>query len=207
MPTLNPILEARSEWLAETRSDSMMGQLSEEAFCEVVGWRWNKRLALERVQEMAAAEGYKVPAISALSSFFSDFSPYLRRAHVRAANLTASEILKGDAPEYVQAIKRQLALEVFQMQLDPSRDQKHFVALLDRLARMESGTLDEKTLQLKVQALEQKAETDAKKLEQAERKLAILEAKNKSAEEVLGDADMTEEEKAARMKAIFGITT
>lgn len=184
-----------------------MSQLPEEAFCTIVGWRWNKRLSLERVLAMAEAEGLTVPALSSLASFFSDFSSYLRRAQTRCAGMTAAEIMKGDAPEFVQAIKRELALEVFQMQLDPARDQKHFLALLDRLARMESGTLDEKTLQLKVKALEQKAETDAKKLDQAERKLAILEAKNKSAEEVLGDAELTEEEKNARMKQIFGITT
>jgi len=207
MPTLNPILEARSEWLKDTRADSLMGKLSEETFAEIVRWRWVNRLPLERVIEMAKGEGYEIPSLSAFAQFFLDFGPYLRRAEMRAANADAEEIMKADGPELLQAIRRDLAREVLQMKLDPSRDNKLFVALLDRLLDMNRGNIDVATLELKNKALEQKAETDAKKLEQAERKLALLEAKSKTAEDTLGDATLTEEEKIARMKATFGITT
>ena len=185
MPTLNPILEARSEWLKDTRADSLMGKLTEEAFAEIIRWRWTNRLTLERVMQMAEAEGYEIPALSAFSQFFSDFAPYLRRAETRVANTSAEEIMKGDGPELLQAIRRDLAREVLQMKLDPSRDNKLFVALLDRLLDMNRGNIDVATLELKNKALEQKAETDAKKLEQAERKLRMAEEKIEAAKATL----------------------
>ena len=108
-------------------------------------------------------------------------------------------------PEIEKALYSELATEVFEMQLNPARNVKYHLALLDRMARLSSGNLDAKALTVKINALEQKAATDERKLEQAERKLVLLEAKAASAGETLTDTTLSDEEKTAKMKAIFGI--
>ena len=184
-----------------------MGKLPEEQFEQVCHWLWFGRHSQERALEMADAEGWALPKATAFSEFWLSFVPCLRRAIARNASQTAKEIneLADSAEDYSKAIYKDLAREVFEMQMDPARDTKHYLALLDRLARMSSGNLDAAALLLKVKALEQKSKTDETKLQQAARKLVLLESKAASAGETLTDTTLSDEEKTAKMKAIFGI--
>lgn len=206
MPALNPIQEARNEWLSGgVYASSKMAQLSPEDFERVVGWHWNNRLPFERVLEMAKKENIAVPKLSAFSEFCSSFLPILRRAITRSASRTAQEIANSEKVPFVEAIRRQLSAEIFGMMQDPTRDTKELCALIDRLSSFETGDRDSKQLALKVKTLEHKVTTDATKLEQAERKLAILEAKATKATDTLGNAELTNEQKIQRMRETFGI--
>lgn len=186
----NPILTARTEWLTTAPSNNTMAKLPEEQFAQIVDWRWNGRLSQARCLDMANGEGFSVPGPTAFSEFWLDFSPFLRRAMAASDSLTVEQILADskDPNELAAAIHRQLAAEVLALGLDPSRDQKDYLAKLDRLNQMQAGTRDDKTLLLKVRTLEQKSKTDDAKVEQSERRVKLLEDKMEKARQELRSA-------------------
>jgi len=196
-----PITIARSEWLAEQRSDNTMAALPKEQFEAIADWRWNGRHSLARCREMAVAEGWEVPGPTAFAEFFASYLPFLRRALRQSQHATAAEIIAdpNSSPEQIsETIYRQHAAEVLTLQLDPSRDEKLYQAKLAELGRMNAG-------RLQAEALNQRAAKDAATIAQNERKIAMMEAKAKSTEETLTDATLTDEDKAARIRQIFGI--
>ena len=207
------ILAAREEWLLNVRPDAAMRKVPVETFVQVVEWHHAHHVPQYKLAELAKAEGLEgadlLPAKTALSEFFSSFSPVLLSVLRRKAALSAEEVLKeADASpvDWCKALRAQLGPEVFRMMQSPEADPKLLVAMLGQLRNLHGDAHEAEKLRLAVRTLEQRQRTDSEKLELAERKLKLLEAKAGAAGDALKDGTLSDAEKAARMREIFGIT-
>lgn len=206
------ILQAREEWLPLVRVDSAMRKVPEETFVQIVEWHHRHGVPQYKLAALAEKEGLEgadaLPGKTAMSEFFESFLPVYSSVLRRRAAATAEEILKeADAANvpWLKATRETLGPQVFRMMQDPEADPKLLLAMVGQLRNLYGDAKDAEELRLKLRALELKEKTDTARIEMAERKLQMLEAKAAKAGEALSDGSLSDAEKAQRMRQIFGI--
>ncbi|MBB5033160.1 hypothetical protein [Prosthecobacter vanneervenii] len=96
------------------------------------------------------------------------------------------EFLEGHGADMDEATRKLVAMRIFQDAASPETSTKDVLRMREQEIQMA------------------KLKQDAVKLEQAERKLALLESKVGTAKEAMESAELTDEEKVARWKQVFG---
>lgn len=117
------------------------------------------------------------------------------------ARRAEKDFLEQHGANLDEAERRMVAMRIFQEAANPNTTTKDVL-------RMRDQHLGGAKLQLereKVKQAEVKLQQAERKLEQAERKLKLLESKIEATKEDLENPSLTEAERAARMRARFGV--
>lgn len=172
---------AEAEALAAGHSEQEAAFAALEAVFQTMGWLYGQPYAV--VVVMVKDEFGVDTSIAALNGFWSRFSaPYLSERMRRSS--AAAAALKGElSTEGVEAAASELlSQKLFEMLTSPSVDPSDVVRLHKEMIRARQTRLDER----KVALLEEKAR------------------KADAAQDVM-ESQIPEEEKAARMRSIFGM--
>ena len=168
----------------KTLDNSLEGRLRAaelyDEFCALIfgqGERYED--LLERLEEWGISS-----SLGALSRFKdSNLSPWT----MERARRTHAAMLVDEGVDLDEAQRKMVAERIFNLAASPNLNDKNLLKLRDQ--------------EIKMAVLE----NDRKKLELAERRIEVLESKIDETKNDLSNGTLTEEERAARMRARFGV--
>jgi hypothetical protein len=182
------ILEARELKLVEDKpaASAKVWWLSDEHFATICNWLLSG-IPGPKIAELCRKDlklpGEKAPGIMALSRFWQQFAPFFhvcqRRARAALAG-TLDQEAKAHPADLSAATLDALQGAALDMALRPGSDPKHVKAIYSLVLKARDQDL-------------------------AERKLEMLERKVEAAKGVAADTTLTETDRAARFKEIFGL--
>lgn len=170
------------------RSDSKLDALSEQQHAQLAEWLTLENCSYAEAKKRCLEQFGVSTSLSALQSFYSRFAAPWKYARAKGAADEFAELMEGKFDAASIKAAKQLAFEALSA---PSPDLKAAKALLKIVGDSAKLSLQQEKLSL-----------DA-------RKVALLEAKAKLADQasaIANDGQLSEEEQAAKMRALFRIS-
>jgi len=189
--------------LAELRSDAEVGQLPDAAWDELAAIVFAGKLTFSGYQKFLAKHGITIGKgnISVQKSRFNGVAERLGMV-----SHSIDELAKRDPKKDLRALGA--VVTDMAIALGAPQDPVAQKMLLDSVGALTGvvgvDVADKRVAQQGALNLAKLA-IDREKLAQAERKLAILEAREAKTKAIVGDKQLTDAEKSARMKEVFGL--
>jgi hypothetical protein len=188
------------------RSDSKLKTLPEDVQERIAGWC--REDGLQSACSRCAAE-LQPPLktnIQSLSEFFAWWN--LRQTFNRAEQLAqqTEEFLKNEFPDATPEKIAAAGQLTFTLQAAASGNAKEFRELEYLRVRKEEAAANLRIAEAKIAQKDKQIAQKDQDLQLASRRVAVLEAKEAKAKEIIGDEKLSPEEKQRRIAAVFGIT-
>jgi len=172
------------------RSDAKLKSLPPHQRDTLIRWLTEENLSYDQARERLYQDFSIKTSTGALSQFYASSCFTLRYSQAREIADTVAESMKASPDQFDQATISLIRQKAFERAV--SKD----------------GNLDELTLLAKMLHDSRKLQLKEKDQSLQERRIAILEQKAAQADtatRIVKDAELTEEEKAKRLKSLFGM--